>query len=1050
MQFSVRRIFIEVLMLLTVAVAAGWGGHQATKVYGDTLMLSAQSHLFGLRPAALYAAGLGWGCTDCDAEEFPELHAFFARETPSIPPEAYPESCSQAFRRDFYFYYHFYLIAYMGVLFRLFGISVATIHLGCIFMHVAAMLALFGLFRLTMGRIVALCATLFVALSPAYLLLLPDFRDYGKTPFFLAALLLMGLLLHKPVRPRRLLGLSLLLGVVSGIGYGFREDMLVALPLAVALLLVCVKVDGRWRPLWHMAAILVLLASFLLVVAPLLKGQRDMGGFRMAHTLLAGTTESLENAAAFGYADYDFGFMGLDTPVSASVAAYAQRSGITEPVLCFTREYGRIGNALFFAMTRAFPADMVARALASVESAFRIAEHPFVEPSVLSEPYPTDSAIPKIHAWQKPVNRMLSKYGFLCAVLVLMTAAAYNERQALGITGLLLYFCAYPSLLLEYRHFFHLAFVSVFFAATLAVFCARGVQALVQAVRERRLKPALYATVWGIVAGIMFLVSVVTVSGGAVPVLRSYQELNAEELLARYDTLSLTPLPLTEEQVEDMRVLKLETPIAERLGRMPLEEGRVAAAYLAVRFHPAHRTVVFSLLNTNATFNRPAYIRLNGSGVYFFPVYDFGATPDALFTGLSLHWEDRSLVEGVYLVEDAEYLELWPFIAVPENPADFIPYKTGRLDRFYETCNQELRALFADTPEPVVYAYLDLVRRYPYHAPFAERALAHARRSSDAQLLLQTWTHIGAYMPEQRLRATQWLADRAKAFHESGASQTALVYYRAAREVAPRDLWNLVRIGEIYWEEGHVDEARAAFEEVLRQAPELSYTAAKMDALLLAQGDAVSARTFWESLAEMHPHSGVPHVHLGIHLETLGDLEGAHRAYCTALKHHPDLAPAMYRLGALEIRQGDLDTGMARMHAAAQRDPNLNHAIARSCAEAGNHLAENNRHEEALQAYHTALAIAPDDLWPRVWLGMLYEKMGRDESALDAYLEVLTQAPESPETARKLLALMHRMGMNAEQCRDTWNRILELHPDSRIPRSFLEECEEAADERPSP
>jgi hypothetical protein len=69
---------------------------------------------------------------------------------------------------------------------------------------------------------------------------LPNLRDYGKAPFTLALVLILIALVVRPWRRRDVLLLSLGYGLLMGIGYGFRTDLLVDIPpffITVALFL---------------------------------------------------------------------------------------------------------------------------------------------------------------------------------------------------------------------------------------------------------------------------------------------------------------------------------------------------------------------------------------------------------------------------------------------------------------------------------------------------------------------------------------------------------------------------------------------------------------------------------------------------------------------------------------------------------------------------------------------------------------------------------------------------------------------------------------------
>ncbi len=1035
----IKRTLPDLLMLLIIAVVSGWSGWEATsRIHGNGLSLSSQSHLFGLRPAALFAAGFGLGRTDCGEGGFPELDAFFQRKIAAVPCGAYPESCGEPYTRNFHFYFHYYLIAYMGWMFRLFGISVGTIHLACVLMHVTAMAALYGLFRLVMGRLLSLAGVLYVATSPVFLVLVPDFRDYGKVPFILTALCLMGYILKNARPPGRLLGLSLALGVVIGVGYGFRQDLLICMPPAAILLLFGARLSAShpWR--WRMAAALTVIAAFALTALPVFRGRQESGGFILAHTLLQGISASAEGEIGFGNADYDFGFLGLDTPVIASVAAYARRTGCDYPDSYISREYGDAGTRLFREIALLFPADFAARALAAAEHAFHIPGSRFIEETMHLEPYRSNGErLRLLDAIHNPADRFFSACGPLCAVLFVFLLAAQGYRKAVWVCGLFLYFAAYPSLLAECRHLFYLAFLPAFFTGGVVSLGFGRVRAALRSRKDIPLRTFLGGGIRQTLKGLLFVVVLTAVVAASLASLRLYQHARVSRMLAAYDAARLSPIPVEKESGENTVRLRPARTLPELLGSSPPGQGQVVPAYLALRFREADRTVVVTLLNKNEAFVRPCIIRLHGSGTYFFPVCEFGAVTDAMFAGLELPAEDADLVEGLYLVENAAAFPVWPFITVPENKADFIPWKTGRIDRSLEWFNVELRAGFGLWPEKAACAYSALIRRYPFHAPFANRALAYAARSADSLLLLRTWEHIGACMPDRRAEAAVWISREADRLRERGDLTTAFLYYEAAHGVAPGALWNRVRMGEILAEEGDCEAAITAFRYVLERAPESPYTANLLNDLFIKCRNAEEAVSFWEVLVEAHPETATPLLYLGASLERAGNVEAAHDAYTQSLKIRPGHAPALFRLGALEAVRGHVARGIELMRDARQRDPGLASRISESCAGAAARVSEQGRYEDALLLNHTAVELFPDNLRPRAQLGALLETEGKFDAALEHYLAVLKKAPESPDTARRLDALTRRMGWNAEQRAQLWRTLADDHPDAREPAAYL-------------
>ena len=104
-------------------------------------------------------------------------------------------------------------------------------------------------------------------------------------------------------------------------GYGFRQDVFVCLPLA----LFCILVVSRpvcahpWRA--RLLAGLALSAMFTVCAMPVFKGNRDVGGTITVHTLFQGVMRCAEDNARFYSDSYDFGYLNYDHPVTSQIRA---------------------------------------------------------------------------------------------------------------------------------------------------------------------------------------------------------------------------------------------------------------------------------------------------------------------------------------------------------------------------------------------------------------------------------------------------------------------------------------------------------------------------------------------------------------------------------------------------------------------------------------------------------------------------------------------------------------------------------------------------------
>lgn len=1034
-------ILIEAGLFLGIALFAAWVGWSHVSSVDDAEMLRETKTLPipVLTGAIHFALGRGVGIALGKEEGFPELEAFLTGKIAEIPRGVWPDSRTHARGGDHYLYMHYYLIVYLGTVFRLFGISVESFRIACVLLHVLSMLAVYGIFRLVMGRALSVLLVAFLSASRAYLVMLPILRDLGKAPFLLGAMLLMGLILRRAGSPRRLYLLAVLLGAVIGVGYGFRQDVFVCLPLALFCIVAGWRSTGAhpWRA--RIGACLVLMGVFTLCAAPVFKGNREVGGTITVHTIFQGLMRCSEDNAAYYSNDYDFGFLNYDHPVIAQMRGFAQRTGDTYPLHDLTPAYGEVGKHMFRKFAWRYPADLANRVVAVADSLFGILATPFIwdTPGPEQEIAPPKWPEGPFQPFQLQTARFLDTYGILLALAALALLAAWNLKAALFLALFLGYFSAYPSLLFEYRHYYYLAFVPCLFAGLLLALSFRSVTAVPL---RSGWRPALATAVAGVRAGFRgfcFVLLLVCLTAMSLWALRFYQGMKWNELLKSCQHASLTPVAVREERQNDTVRLFLERPISEWPGMQPAGDGEVTQAYLALRFRGAERTVSFRLVNNNPVFSRPCTILLEDAGTYFFPVYDFPFKEPFVFRGIEISVADRPLLEGMYVFKGAETLSLWPYVLVPEEGKPFEAYKTGRLERELLGLSAEIRSAFGLWPEEGTGAYLSLIRRFPFHEPFVERALVHATRCRDESFRLALWEVLGKYVPERRLEAGRFFASRAEEALAGGEIRKAIDRFRTAARVLPGDMQYQIRIGELC--EVLKDEAGAmeAYETALKFRPEDLAVAARLQGYNARAGKTGEAHRFWQEITATWPEAKVPRLYLGISLESMGRTEEAAVAYETLLRLDPAYGEALYRLGAIRILEGAWESGAAMMREAAVRDVRLKGDINRRCMELADCFEEWKDYAFAVRMYELALEASPGDLWPLVNLGRLYEHIGDNNAALFCYRQVLTVAPESPVTASAMHRLLNRMMAGATAVLEEWQAIADRHPRAAVPALYL-------------
>ncbi|HIK10633.1 MAG TPA: tetratricopeptide repeat protein [Oscillatoriaceae cyanobacterium M33_DOE_052] len=210
--------------------------------------------------------------------------------------------------------------------------------------------------------------------------------------------------------------------------------------------------------------------------------------------------------------------------------------------------------------------------------------------------------------------------------------------------------------------------------------------------------------------------------------------------------------------------------------------------------------------------------------------------------------------------------------------------------------------------------------------------------------------------------------------------------------------------------------AQRIMEKYLAQHPGDSYTASKLGALLVEQGEisrGIQLMEFALSLGKPElPVCYELHYHLGIAWNRSGKISKAKHHYQEAIAI--DILPilklgAAINLGNLLLQTGDISGAITTYQSVLQIDPNL----ATAHYNLGLAQREKGRIPEAIAAYRRAIELQPD--YPEAYqnLGVALLKGGNIFDAKDAFRQAifLYQRRQSPAAAQ-LLQKLTDMGFN--------------------------------------
>ncbi len=647
-----RRLTEAVIVGLLFASAAVWG-----TFYWKRSFQAGRKPVFYqeyFEPAIMEACGRGFLLAH---PSVPAVTAFLQQKTDRLSCDQIPATWGLS-EYGVYQKTWLYLMLTVAFTWRVLGISWSG--MGPLFgvLFGATIVIAYGIFRLGMGRLVSLGGAAALTVSAVHLQNLPHLRDYAKAPFTLALILLLGLLVAGGASARRVMAIACAYGVILGIGYGFRTDFLIDIPVFFLVLFGFLQ-GGCLRNLPLKAAAAALCVTVFVATAwPVITAIRRGGGCQW-HAVLLGLSDASTDALMVESGPYDFGHYFSDGFVYSVATAYALRvrPGVGHIDYC-SPDYDAVTGRYAADLAKTFPGDMFTRILASVTQVvqlpFRWFDQPL--PGVADGLYRVRLPILKIARGSGPVFVALALFG--------LTAA--DPRLGLFGVFFLFYFGGYPMLQFGIRHYFHLEFMT-WWAIGFLVHQA----ALHARVRDRVLK--MYA--WkqsAVILGLIAAAILVTTWS-----LRLYQDRSAGRLFQQYvdapkEALRLGAMPAGAVH----RVALHRNPEAD-----PFPADLLEVDLDAAHCGGANPTVTFAYDPPNQEFAHtralPHRTPSAGPTRFFEPVY-------AHFAGVRFSDGSPGCVTGAYRVTSADRIPLllsvrldpgWSHAALHERMITWRPWR---------------------------------------------------------------------------------------------------------------------------------------------------------------------------------------------------------------------------------------------------------------------------------------------------------------------------------------------------------------------------------------
>lgn len=411
----------------------------------------------------------------------------------------------------------------------------------------------FVLLRLFFGRLPAFAGGLILTFSPIALSMIVVFRDYSKAPFFIwSMVLLVASVRARPVWTALLL--AALAGGTIGLGYGFRSDIIIVLPIGMIFLGIGIR-SGAWA--LRAGAVAAFTVATFIVASPILM-TGNSGGF--GSVLLEGLSEPFRINLGLGDAPYSFGQRYSDELTISSIAAdmrgrdpdWDSHEGI--PGQTMSQAIIRSGPYVLNWLGL-FAGDMVTQAIKSAAwivglPALIAPGRQGLDPSMSAR---GGSPTTQYAMWLYD-GIATSCLPTICAIglsVFFWRTASDRPREALALVLMIGALLCYPVVQFSIRHVFHLEFIWVVAALsliTLPFHLATAVQRTVMWSGLRRF------AVWSLVVAVFM--------GGARSALVVYQERNLREVFNMLLAQPREPIVTSQQAVltSDVAVFHIPVP----------------------------------------------------------------------------------------------------------------------------------------------------------------------------------------------------------------------------------------------------------------------------------------------------------------------------------------------------------------------------------------------------------------------------------------------------------------------------------------------------------
>lgn len=245
---------------------------------------------------------------------------------------------------------------------------------------------------------------------------------------------------------------------------------------------------------------------------------------------------------------------------------------------------------------------------------------------------------------------------------------------------------------------------------------------------------------------------------------------------------------------------------------------------------------------------------------------------------------------------------------------------------------------------------------------------------------------------------------RAAAHHRAGRLDQAAAAYREVLGMQPGDATALLSLGTLLAQRGDIVQARPLLERAAAASPERPEAWNALGTVLARGGEYALAAQVFARMVSLRPDAAAAHVNLGNVLRRLGRLEEAAASYRRGVVLEPRSPHARFNLGNVLADSGDLAGAEEAYAAALAIDPGYLAAK----TNLGNLRLRQQFAGEALRLFDEVAAADP--MFPRAQYnrGVALQAVGREGDAADAFRIAVERAPDDLEAHNNLCIALLR------------------------------------------